>query len=552
VGANTVWVNRWDAWKSRASLKHGRKYRYPSPERQRAGDRWKITIECPEHGEFTQDPQKHLAGQGCPKCKPGLISIARTPDWGAWKYKASSVHCGKYEYLSRTKVRGRFVVEIECPVHGLFTQDAAKHTGGQGCPKCAYRDLDKRGQLEKRFPAFDWSHVSPEIGSRDELLVLCPEHGKTTSTFNRLMQRKESLSACSKCSVEARGAASRVSAEEWKRRISLTHDGLTVDADSVSTCQEKARVTCSKHGEFFARPNDLVNGHGCPTCACGRTSSGENDMAEFIQQCGFEVKRGNRSLLGGYELDIYVADARLAIEYCGNYWHGEKFKKSSYHQKKMDAANSVGLRLLTVFEDEWVFMRNKVEERVRQALGIVTKVWARNTTVRDVGWGVARQFLDQHHMQGCGIAPSRSLGLFIGDQLLSVMTFGKHRYGFDGVEMYRFCTAPGISVVGGLSKLIAHYAKSSAAKSLHTYADLRWGTGEGYRVAGFMPRGRTKPGYFWCRGLDRITRVRFQKHRLADVLENFNNDLSEAENCHANGYWRIYDCGMSSWSMNLG
>ena len=34
-----------------------------------------------------------------------------------------------------------------------------------------------------------------------------------------------------------------------------------------------------------------------------------------------------------------------------------------------------------------------------------------------------------------------------------------------------------------------------------------------------------------------------QKHKLADRLKVFDPALSEAENCRANGLWRIHDCG---------
>ena len=41
----------------------------------------------------------------------------------------------------------------------------------------------------------------------------------------------------------------------------------------------------------------------------------------------------------------------------------------------------------------------------------------------------------------------------------------------------------------------------------------------------------------------RFNRVKFQKHKLANILEIFNSELSEVENMYANGYERIWDCG---------
>lgn len=50
----------------RSRKKHNNKYDYSLAEY--VTDRTKVTIICPEHGKFTQTPNAHMAGQGCPKC----------------------------------------------------------------------------------------------------------------------------------------------------------------------------------------------------------------------------------------------------------------------------------------------------------------------------------------------------------------------------------------------------------------------------------------------------------------------------------------------------
>lgn len=51
----------------RAQNVHGSKYSYSLSEYK--GQRKKIKIICPEHGEFEQNPVEHWAGKGCPRCK---------------------------------------------------------------------------------------------------------------------------------------------------------------------------------------------------------------------------------------------------------------------------------------------------------------------------------------------------------------------------------------------------------------------------------------------------------------------------------------------------
>ena len=45
---------------------HGDKYDYSKVEY--VNSTTKVCIICPKHGEFTQSPKKHIAGQGCEKC----------------------------------------------------------------------------------------------------------------------------------------------------------------------------------------------------------------------------------------------------------------------------------------------------------------------------------------------------------------------------------------------------------------------------------------------------------------------------------------------------
>ena len=51
---------------AKAKLVHGDKYDYSKVEY--VGALTKVCIICPKHGEFWQEANSHLRGQGCPKC----------------------------------------------------------------------------------------------------------------------------------------------------------------------------------------------------------------------------------------------------------------------------------------------------------------------------------------------------------------------------------------------------------------------------------------------------------------------------------------------------
>lgn len=59
----------------RACEVHGERYVYTRVLYVTA--RNKVTIICPEHGEFEQIAANHCTGYGCPECEANLIGRAR-------------------------------------------------------------------------------------------------------------------------------------------------------------------------------------------------------------------------------------------------------------------------------------------------------------------------------------------------------------------------------------------------------------------------------------------------------------------------------------------
>jgi hypothetical protein len=109
----------------RAGIVHAAPYDYSKvPEVLGA----RVTIVCPEHGEFNESIQRYLQGKGCPSCKH-----KSTLD----KFIASArvVHGDKYDYEKVGDLPLPKVI-ITCRTHGDFVQDKYSHLKGSGCPLC--------------------------------------------------------------------------------------------------------------------------------------------------------------------------------------------------------------------------------------------------------------------------------------------------------------------------------------------------------------------------------------------------------------------------------
>ena len=66
-----------------------------------------------------------------------------------------------------------------------------------------------------------------------------------------------------------------------------------------------------------------------------------------------EIKVKDRSVLNGKELDIYLPQQQLAIEYNGTYWHSDWRCPKGYHYKKSLSCEKAGVRLIHIYEYEW-------------------------------------------------------------------------------------------------------------------------------------------------------------------------------------------------------
>ena len=114
---------------------HGDKYDYSEVEYK--GNKIKICIICPEHGEFWQRVDDHLNGKGCSKCAG---RIKTTDDFIK---KARKVHGDKYDYSKTNYIKSNIKICIICPEHGEFWQTPNDHLDNHGCPKCNQSKLEK-------------------------------------------------------------------------------------------------------------------------------------------------------------------------------------------------------------------------------------------------------------------------------------------------------------------------------------------------------------------------------------------------------------------------
>lgn len=276
------------------------------------------------------------------------------------------------------------------------------------------------------------------------------------------------------------------------------------------------------------------------------TSKEEKEVLGFVKSIyDGEVVENCRTLIQPYELDIWIPEKNVAIEFDGLYWHSDVNGTGfDYHLMKTEMCSDHGVRLIHVFENEWNEKQDIVKDRIRSVLGIDQKnIYARKCVVKEIDSKTSNDFLEANHLQGSDNSSIR-YGLFSENGLVSVMTFGKPR--FDRKrdwEMIRFASKLGTRVTGGASRLLAHFRKSHSG-SIVSYADRRYSDGNLYDRLGFNLESISSPNYVWIKKNVVLTRYQCQKHLLAKLLgDGFDEGKTEAENMQDNGWIRVFDCG---------
>jgi hypothetical protein len=200
------------------------------------------------------------------------------------------------------------------------------------------------------------------------------------------------------------------------------------------------------------------------------------------------------------------------------------------------------------FSDEWEQRRPQCDAFARARAGLFERrVGARACIVKEVPRSQATPFLDRCHVQGSNRLAIVRFGLFIGDELVGVMSLGRHPRQIEQnwIVLDRLCFAPGVQVVGGSSRLFARakeWATERGYDDIVSYSDNRLTPGDVYERLEFARHKAYRPDYFYVRDGKRISKQSQRKSHTECPA-----DLTEWEWAAARGLERIYDAGKVCW-----
>ena len=310
---------------------------------------------------------------------------------------------------------------------------------------------------------------------------------------------------------------------------------------------------CNKNQHVWrATIKDRHRGTNCPKCG-NNTSKPEQQIIEHILSINNEIViiPNTRKLIFPYEIDIYIPEKKLAIEYNGLYWHTENNgKDKKYHFNKWLACKNVGVQLIQIWEDDWLSNPELIKKMIIHKLGLNTeqKVFARKTQIVQLVKSEAEQFMSQNHIQGFA-SGSYYVGLQKLDtkEIVAVMIVKKESDA-DGKTLNIIRYATTAIVVGGFTKLLAHIEKTYIPEQIITFSDNTVSNGGLYKNNGFIVDKKLSPDYMYV-----VNKKR--KHKYGYRIKKFRNNLglkyvdgyTERQLAELNNLPRIWDAGKIKW-----
>ena len=502
--------------------------------------------------------------------------------------KAQKIHGLKYDY-SKLPIIFNITdkIKIICPIHGEFEKRANNHLSGQGCKECgiiikAQKISKTKTKSTEQFikeaktihdplrdslclPRYDYSKVK-YINSANKVKIICPIHGE----FEQLPNKHLIGQGCKECGILNSNKNKCLTNEQFIEKSQKIH-GLKYDYSKVkyiNSQQNKVKIICPIHGEFEQLPWSHLCGSGCKKCSNGQQiSKSEINIQKFIEQQNIKILTNNRQIIYPKEIDIFIPEKHLGIEFDGIKFHSELFKPNdykTYHLQKTINCEKQGIHLIHIFEDEWLEKQDIVKARLLNLLGKNKfKIGARKCKIKQVHVKEERNFLNNNHLQGY-VSSTICYGLYWlspvnnKEYLVALMSFGPLRKNLGSsnkeghYELYRFVTAKNFSVPGGASRLFKHFVKKFNPKQVISFADRRWSIRSDknlYESIGFKFDSYTEPGYFYVQGNKRINRFALRKDVLIKEY-GCSPEQSEHEFCQQQGWPRIYDCGQLKYIWN--
>lgn len=274
---------------------------------------------------------------GCPYCANQKV-LSGYNDLQTMYPELAKEYCEEKNIIAKENIYGRSTKKVWwiCSRGHSFEARISDRVRGNGCPYCAGKKvLFGYNDLQTCFPkiAEEWDfsrnsnlHCSPDTitaGSTKEVWWKCK---KGHSWKRRIEVRARLKTGCPYCAgqrvIEGENDLASTFPDivnEWDYEL----NGDWLPTNTMAGSGRRVHWICPKGHKYIATPNARTsNRQNCPICSREKQTSFPEQAIFFYLNKYFNVI--NRHLDGKIELDIYIPDIKMAIEYDGIYFHRGK------------------------------------------------------------------------------------------------------------------------------------------------------------------------------------------------------------------------------------
>ena len=273
----------------------------------------------------------------------------------------------------------------------------------QKCPYCTNKRVNEDNSLAATHPDIteEWDEkknlpLSPNkilAGSAKKVWWRC----KRGHSYMAQIRHRTNGSDCPYCKhqkldvKDSLGKQNPVLAKEWHP---TKNKGLSPFAVFPYT-RKKVWWLCTFGHAYQQTVANRSIGRGCPTCKNHKTSFPQETILFFMRKVFTDVEKNAIIDNNGiYEVDVFIKDINLAIEYDGIYWHSKSKKRDEDKNKRLLAQNiplirirEKGLPLLVNDYGKTIYLKGgdmrQLEAAIGEIFSYIDEMYTLNKTIKN-------------------------------------------------------------------------------------------------------------------------------------------------------------------------
>lgn len=288
------------------------------------------------------------------------------------------------------------------------------------------------------------------------------------------------------------------------------------------------RYRCARCNEEFKSTHSSIQYVNCPNCGYA-ASSKEQDLFFWLLSLGIDCVQSDKTQIAPLELDMFIPEHKLAIEFDDLYLHSELFKDKNYHLNKSVKCYKKWIKLLHIFENDWDNRQDIVKSIIKANLGIYDrKIKSKNCKIKEISSSDYKKFVESNSITEY-VPAKYKIGLFYEKELIYVCSFGNKE---NETELVINCSKLNTLVEDGMKTIVKYFVEKYKPETLVYYIDRKYFNDKDFKDWKLVSDIDADYWYFKDGCLE--NKSKYQKHKLSKLLEKYSSKKSEEENMYYN------------------